>query len=294
MIPAPFEYERPASLAEALRVLAEGGPGVRAIAGGQSLLPLMKLRLARPERLVDIGRFEELRGVRSLPDGGLAIGALTTWADLLADPRVMAVGAIGDAIPTIGDVQVRNRGTIGGAIAHADPAADIAAPLLALDATLVARSAGGERTIPIAELFVGPFTTGLAPGELLTEVRLDAAAVRAASAYVAVPHPASGYPIAGAAVALRRAQAGPPDADGPRDAWAIALTGVGDVPYRAAASESALAQGAPAAAAAAGAAAGVRVLADPYADRDYRAAMAVVTCRRALDAALSRRTDRPA
>jgi carbon-monoxide dehydrogenase medium subunit len=283
VIPARFEYERPATLADALRALADGGPGARAIAGGQSLLPLMKLRLARPGRLVDIGRFEELRGVRALPGGGLVIGALTTWSDLLLEARVMAIGALGDAIPTIGDVQVRNRGTIGGSLAHADPAADIAAPLLALGATVVARSVHGERTIPIADFLVGPFTTALAAGELVTEVRVEASAATWPSAYVAVPHPASGYPIAGAAVALGgRATAGG------WEACSVALTGVGETPYRAHAVETAILEGAAAASGATHAADGVRVLSDSYADRDYRSAMAVVVVRRALAAAVRR------
>ncbi|HTS15377.1 MAG TPA: FAD binding domain-containing protein, partial [Candidatus Sulfotelmatobacter sp.] len=116
MIPASFEYVRPASLDEALGLL--GGEGAKVIAGGQSLLPLMKLRLARPERLVDIGRLEGLRGTRRLADGRLAIGALTRYADLMADPAVAGYAALSDALPTIGDVQVRNRGTVGGALAH--------------------------------------------------------------------------------------------------------------------------------------------------------------------------------
>src|SRR4051794_33150217 len=165
----------------------------------------MKLRLARPERLVDIGRFTELRGLRDLPDGGLAVGALTTWAELLDDPRVAARAALADAIPTIGDVQVRNRGTIGGSIAHADPASDIAAPLLALGAEVVLRSAQRERRLPIAEVYAGPFATTLEAGELITEVLLPAQEPGVGSAYVALPHPASGYPVAGVAVAIARA-----------------------------------------------------------------------------------------
>jgi aerobic carbon-monoxide dehydrogenase medium subunit len=290
VIPAPFEYERPATLADALRALAEGGPATRAIAGGQSLLPLMKLRLARPERLVDIGRLDELRGVRRQPDGDLVIGALTTWADLLSDADVMAVGALADAIPTIGDVQVRNRGTIGGSLAHADPAADIAAPLLALGASVIARSIAGERTIPMAEFFVGPFATALGAAEIVTGVRLDASAARSGSAYVAVPHPASGYPIAGAAVAV----AGPEPASGRREDCSVALTGVGETPYRANAVEAAIHRGASLAAAATEAGAGGRVLSDPYADREYRSAMAVVVTRRALAAAFLRAGVTPA
>jgi aerobic carbon-monoxide dehydrogenase medium subunit len=280
VIPAAFAYDRPASLAEACTLLGESGGAARAIAGGQSLLPLMKLRLARPERIVDIGRFEELRGIRRLDDGRLAIGALTTWAALLGDPRVMAYGLLGDAIPTIGDVQVRNRGTLGGSLAHADPASDIAAPMLALDAQLVVRSASGERTVAMADLVAGPFTTSLEPGELIAEIRLPGPREDVGSAYVALPHPASGYPVAGVAAIV-----------GP-SLVAVAVTGVGERPYRADAVEAAIRDGAPPADAVRSIAAGQHVLSDPYADRDYRRAMAEVMARRALEAA-SRRAVTP-
>src|SRR5689334_2069495 len=216
MIPAPFEYARPGSLDEALELVAGADPSVRVLAGGQSLIPLMKLRLARPQRLIDVGHIDDLRGVRELGGGALAIGAMTTWATLLADPRVTAHGALADVLPMIGDVQVRNRGTIGGSLAHADPASDIAAPALALAFELVARStARGERVIPVSELFAGPFTTSLAPDEILVEVHVLAVAAGSASAYYALPQPASGYPIAGVAVRL-----------GPgADAVAVAVTG---------------------------------------------------------------------
>jgi carbon-monoxide dehydrogenase medium subunit len=289
VIPAAFEYSRAASLDEALAMLAEADGAARPIAGGQSLLPLMKLRLARPERLVDIGRLAELRGVRTLDDGRLAIGALVTWSELLADPRVMAYGILRDAIPRIGDVAVRNRGTIGGSLAHADPAADIAAPLLALDVEVVVRSTAGERTVGATELFVGPFTTSLGPGELITEVRLPGTPEALGSAYVAIDHPASGYPIAGAAVVLGQRGAGEAAAaDTHTEAWAtcrVGITGVGERPYRARSVEAAIVAGTPIADAAGDVASGQRVLADPYADRDYRAAMAVLVTRRALERA---------
>jgi len=162
MIPAVFAYSRARTLDEALELIAGADPSIRVLAGGQSLIPLMKLRLARPERLVDLGRLPELRGIRDRAGGGLAIGALTTWAELLADPRIRAYGALGDAIPIIGDVQVRNLGTIGGSLAHADPASDIAGPALALEIEVVARSAArGERSIAARDFFMGPFATSL-------------------------------------------------------------------------------------------------------------------------------------
>ena len=193
MIPAAFAYDRATSIDEALDLLVTHGADAKIIAGGQSLLPLMKLRLARPERLIDIGRIDSLRGVRELPDGRLAIGSLTTYAQLLGDSRVTGLALMADALPRIGDVQVRNRGTIGGAIAHADPAADVPALLLALDAEVVARSSSrGERVIPITAFFEGAFTTALQPDELLTEIRLPAPSGSYGSAYRMLEQPASG------------------------------------------------------------------------------------------------------
>jgi aerobic carbon-monoxide dehydrogenase medium subunit len=293
MIPARLEYTRPASIDEALELLAGADPSIRALAGGQSLIPLMKLRLARPERLVDVGRLDDLRGIRDRPDGGLSIGALTTWASLLEDPRVRRYPLLADALPQIGDVQVRNRGTIGGSLAHADPASDIAAPALALDLELVARSAArGERRIAARDFFTGAFTTVLEPDELLTEIRLPAADAVAGSAYRALPQQASGYPIAGVAVVLVRAASDAAASDDDESsrfaACHVGVTGVGDQPYRAAEVEDAVLAGAAFADAAELIAAGQRVSSDIHADRDYRAAMAVVMARRALAAATDR------
>ena len=291
MIPASFDYARPASLDEALSLLAGADPSIRVLAGGQSLIPLMKLRLARPERLIDVGRLDELRGIRDRPDGGLSIGALTTWADLLDDPRIRRYGMLADALPQIGDVQVRNRGTIGGSLAHADPTSDIAAPALALDMELVARSAArGERAILASEFFLGPFATALEPDEMLTGVRIPPGDATAGSAYAALPQLASGYPIAGVAVTLFRS---PSASDSPRAPAAysrclVGVTGVGDQPYRAVDVERAVEAGASFADAARSIATGQRVAADIHADRDYRAAMAVVMARRALEAAMAR------
>jgi aerobic carbon-monoxide dehydrogenase medium subunit len=285
VIPAAFEYTRATSLDEALQLLATADPAIRPIAGGQSIVPLMKLRLARPERLIDVARVRELRGIREADDGSLLLGALTTWAALLADDRVMSVGALADVLPGIGDVQVRNLGTIGGSLAHADPASDIAAPALALEVELLVRSAArGERRIPIAELFTGPFATTLEPDELLTEVRIPARACASASAYAALPQQASGYPIAGVAVARERST--------PRDATvsavAIGVTGVGDQPYRASGVEAALLAGASPADALAAIAEGQHVASDIHADREYRTAMAVVMAGRAFATATDR------
>jgi carbon-monoxide dehydrogenase medium subunit len=282
MIPAPFEYARAASLDEALELVAGADPSIRVLAGGHSLIPLMKLRLARPQRLIDIGRLDDLRGVRELDGGWLGIGPLMTWADLLEDGRVMAHGALADAIPMIGDMQVRNRGTIGGNLAHADPASDIAAPALALAFEVVARSAArGERVIRVMELFAGPFMTVLAADEILTEVRIPPPGAGTASAYRALPQRASGYPIAGVAVVL-----GAPAAASAHPA--VGVTGVGEQPYRATGVEEALAAGQSIDDAVATITQGERVNADIHADREYRAAMAQVMARRAHAAALAR------
>ena len=284
MIPAAFGYTRAGSVDEALRILASDD-GAKVIAGGQSLLPLMKLRLAHPGTLVDIGRLGELRGVRTLADGRLAGGALTTYADLMDSPA-RHYGVLQDMLPTIGDVQVRNRGTVGGAIAHADPASDLPAALLALDAELVLRSADGSRTVKADGFFEGAFATVLRQGELLTEIILPAPLDNAGSAYASLEQPASGYAMVGVAAVVILGQDG-------RIAWAgIGVTGVHEHAYRAPEVESALVGSDGSAAAIAAAAAHatdeVEVNADIHAGREYRAAMAVVYARRAIEAALAR------
>jgi carbon-monoxide dehydrogenase medium subunit len=290
MIPASFAYDRASSVDEALGLLVTHGADAKIIAGGQSLLPLMKLRLARPERLIDIGRIDSLRGVREVPDGWLAIGSLTTYAELLEDRRVTALALMGDALPHIADVQVRNRGTIGGAIVHADPAADMPALLLALEAEVVARSSSrGERVIPILEFFEGAFTTALQPDELLTEIRLPAPSGSYGSAYQMLEQPASGFAIAGVAAVIGQTGSGE---DGVFDDIRVAVTGVGDVPYRATSAENAL-RGTKLGSAAIGSAVasiceGIDVQGDIHADSTYRAAMAGVMARRALEAARQR------
>ena len=285
MIPAEFGYVRASTIDEAVGHLSGSGGTAKVIAGGQSILPLMKLRLAQPAQLIDISRLSELRGVRELPDGRIAIGALTTYAELMESPALLH-GVLQDAVPTIGDVQVRNLGTVGGAIAHADPASDMPACLLALDAEVVARSGGGERTIPIDGFFQGAFVTALAGDELLTEVRIPAPDPGAGSAYAWMEHPASGYSIVGVAAVVGRAEGGS------ITIARVGITGVGDVAYRAKGVESALTGsdgGADAlAAASARATDGVSVVGDIHADRDYRTAMAAVYTRRAIEAALAR------
>jgi carbon-monoxide dehydrogenase medium subunit len=193
VIPAAFGYVRAATVEEALGALAD--PDAKLLAGGHSLLPMMKLRLARPTTIVDISGLD-LRGVRA-DGGGLRIGALTTYDELLSADTELP-DALREAAAAVGDVQVRNAGTIGGALAHADPACDLAAAALALGARLVLRSPAGTREVPVDGFFLGPFTTALGEQELVTEVviPLDGGG----SAYVSFEDRASGYPLAGAAV----------------------------------------------------------------------------------------------
>jgi carbon-monoxide dehydrogenase medium subunit len=283
MIPAAFDYVRPGSVTEALQALGNGS-NVKILAGGQSLLPLLKLRLAETGTLVDISRLSELRGVRTLPGGGFAVGAATTYADLL-DSRVTQLALFADALPHIADRQTRYRGTIGGAIAHADPTSDMAPLLLALDAVVATRSSQGQREIPISAFFEGAFQTALRGDEILTEVRLPAPKGDYGSAYRVIEQRASGYALVGVAAVLRWN-------DGGIDDVRVAITGVGDHPYRAAAVEEALngTDGGEEAAAAAAqhATDGQTVSADIHADAEYRAAMAEVYVRRAIAAAMAR------
>jgi len=277
---ALFSYERANSIDEALAALADGDAKV--IAGGMSLLPLMKLRLASPGKLVDIGRLSELRGIRPTADGGLEIGALATYAEVLASTELpIAV----QCISGIGDIQVRNRGTVGGSISHADPASDLPALGLALDYSVVLRSSRGERTVPMDGFFESAFQTGIAPDELLVKVVRGPLPAGAGGSYQKMEHPASGYSIVGVAAVVA--------SDGGSVTHArVALTGVGEVAYRAKAVEAALLGGdgssAAVAAAAEHAADGQTVNGDIHADRDYRARMAVIYTRRAIEAALGR------
>jgi aerobic carbon-monoxide dehydrogenase medium subunit len=285
VIPAAFDYARPASLDEALTLLARGAGSAKVLAGGQSLLPLMRLRLASPGKLIDIGRIAELRTIRDLGGGATAIGALATYRDVL-DSKLATRNhpILAAAIPGIGDVQVRNRGTLGGAIAHADPASDMPAILLALDATLVIRSGSGERVVGIDGFFQGAFATDLAEDEILTEIRLPATPAGAGTAYCSIEQPASGYSMVGVAAVVGRA-------GGSISSARIAITGVADVAYRAVAVEKALIGsdgGAAAIAAAAGHATdGQEVSSDFNANAEYRAAMAAVHTSRAIEAALA-------
>ncbi|HEY4685161.1 MAG TPA: xanthine dehydrogenase family protein subunit M, partial [Dehalococcoidia bacterium] len=224
MIPAQFDYEAPSSLDEVLRILGEHGDA-KLLAGGHSLIPLMKLRLALPSLLVDLRRVQELRGIRR-ENGSLVIGGMTTHAEVARSADVASMApALAQAARQIGDRQVRARGTIGGSVAHNDPAADLPAVMLALDASFALRSASGRRVVPASELFTGMLETAVRPDEVLTDVRIPAAP---RSAYAKFANPASHYAIVGVAAAV--------DGQGGR----IGVTGAAPVAFRATEAENAL------------------------------------------------------
>lgn len=282
MIPAAFDYVRAGSAEEAISLLGQHGDEAKFLAGGHSLLPLMKLRLASPARLVDIGGLDELRRHGPTADGGYEVGALVTYADILAGD---VPGISRECVSGIGDIQVRNRGTVGGAISHADPASDLPALALALDYSFVLRSSRGDRTVPADGFFTSAFQTAMAPDELFIKGVRGPLPNGAGGSYQKMQHPASGYSIVGVAAVVAAG-------GGTVTHVRVALTGVGEVAYRAKAVESAL-LGSDGSAAAVAAAAehatdGQTVNGDIHADRDYRARMAVVYTRRAIEAALGR------
>jgi aerobic carbon-monoxide dehydrogenase medium subunit len=282
MIPAQFEYVRPSSLDEAVAALADGGDDAKVIAGGQSLLPLLRLRLSYPELLVDIGALNELGGVSDHGDS-LLIGARTTHYQVMHDPLIAEhCGLLAQATATVADPAVRHRGTLGGSLAHADPAGDLPAVVLALDATLLASGPGGVREIPAAEFFVDYLTTALRPGEILTGVRVPKLGKEWGYRYEKFHRTAQAWAIVGVAALARRSNGQVAEAR-------VGLTNMGAVPVRAAAVEAAAA-GADAtaqalAAAAASAADGTNPPADLHGQPDYRSHLARVLTGRALAAA---------
>ncbi|MDT7706741.1 MAG: aerobic carbon-monoxide dehydrogenase medium subunit [Pseudonocardiales bacterium] len=171
MIPSKFDYVKPASVADAITALVEGGDDAKILAGGQSLLPVLRLRLAAPSVIIDLGGIAELRGIRDDGDR-IVIGAMTPYHDIIRDDLVKEhVALIGQAVATVADNQVRHRGTLGGSLAHADPAGDLGAPALALEAEMVIAGASGNRTVTAKDFFVDYFTTAIGEGEILTEIR---------------------------------------------------------------------------------------------------------------------------
>jgi aerobic carbon-monoxide dehydrogenase medium subunit len=274
VIPAPFDYEVAESADHAVALLGQHGEDAKLLAGGHSLLPLMRLRLAAPSVVIDIGRLHELDYVRENGDT-LAVGALTTHyqvnrSELLRQRCPLLAHTAGE----IGDPQVRHRGTIGGSVAHADPASDIPAVLVALDAEMVVHGPGGDRTVPASGFFRSIFESALGPQDLLTEIRVPK--VAGGWSYQKFNPRAQDWAIVGVAAQVRNG------------GTAVALTNMGETPVRAGAVEEALAGGAAPAAAAEHALEGTRPPNDALASAEYRRHLALVLTRRALEEAAAR------
>jgi aerobic carbon-monoxide dehydrogenase medium subunit len=283
MIPSTFDYVRAISVEDAIRRLEAHGGEAKLLAGGHSLIPMMKLRLAAPAVLIDIAGIAGLDGI-DFDGDRITIGALAKHAALAAsDDLRKKAPVLWDAANDLGDPQVRNRGTIGGASAHGDPSADYPAVLQALEATFTIAGKGGTRELRAAEFFRGMFETALGEGELLTTIAFDAAPK---SAYVKYHHPASHYAVVGVAAALTVS-------GGTIESARVAVTGIGDAAFRATAVESALkgvstSDADAVRAACAGAARGVTARSDTFASASYRSAMADVFAARAVAQAASR------
>ncbi|HKT10772.1 MAG TPA: xanthine dehydrogenase family protein subunit M [Terriglobia bacterium] len=283
MIPEPFEYHVPKTIEEAAQLVAQFGDDGKVLAGGHSLVPLMKLRLASPRHLVDIARLDGLRYIHE-KDGRIEIGALTTHY------RIESSSLLKEKCPLlpltareIGDVQVRNKGTLGGSLAHADPAADWPAAAVGLGAEMKAVSTNGERWIPASEFFVDLMMTSLAPGEIVTAVRFPVLPPRSGDAYVKHRHPASGFAVVGVAARVTL------DDKGHVQSARVGVTGIAPVAYRASGVEQAITGKAPTTKnieqAASRAADGIEANGDLYASAEYRAHLVTVYTERALAAA---------
>jgi carbon-monoxide dehydrogenase medium subunit len=278
VIPATFEYVAPTSVDEALAALAEGGDDAKVIAGGQSLLPVLKMRLNAPSVVIDLGRVDGLRGI-SVDGSDLVIGAMTTHHDIANSPLVREhAGVLADAVSQVADAQVRHRGTIGGSLAHADPAGDYGAPILALGASMVITGSGGSRTVAADDYFTDLFETAVGEGELLTSVRIPSQA-GAGSAYEKFVRVAQQWAIVAVAATVRVA-------DGHIAEAAIGLTTMGSTPLRARGAEEAL-RGRPVTAgavreAASRAAEGTNPPSDLNGSAEYRRHLATVLTARAV------------
>ena len=280
MIPVAFDYVAPSSVEEALTALAEVGDEGKVMGGGQSLLPVLRMRLNAPETIVDLSRIEGLRGISEDGDH-LVIGAMTTHHEVATNPLVREHAAVlAEAAATVADPQIRHRGTLGGALVHADPAGDLGAPVLALDAELVVVGPGGERRVPASEFFTGLFETAVADGELLTAIRIPKHTGwgGAYEKFVRVSHQ---WSIVAVAAVVK-------GGGGTVEQAKIGLTNMGSTPLRAAAAEAALAgaSGDGIAAAAGKAAEGTDPPSDLNGDSAYRTHLAGVLTRRAVQRAL--------
>ena len=286
MFPANFGYVAAKSVDEALQLLSKHGEMAKLLAGGHSLIPAMKLRLASPRTLIDLATVPGLSSVK-IEGNNLIIGALTVHADVASsEPVRKHLPGLADAAAVIGDMQVRNRGTIGGSVAHADPNADFPVILSALDASFVARSPSGSRSIAADDFFTDIYTTAIAANEILTEIRIPLPPSGSGTAYVKLPHPASGYAVVSAGVIVTR------QSSGSCASAHVAIGGLGSGPVRALATETEL-QGKlltpqVIAAAAAKAAENTNPLDDAYADAEYKRQMAAAFVRRAIEEAVER------
>jgi carbon-monoxide dehydrogenase medium subunit len=278
MIAQNFDYAAPKTLDEALGLLAN--ENAKALAGGQSLIPIMKLRFAAPEQVVDLGRIADLNYIRE-EGGQIRIGAMTTHYEIESSPLLRrASPLLAEVAHHIGDTQVRNMGTIGGSTAHADPAADYPAALFALEAKLTLVKPGSERTVTVDEFFVDTFTTALEPGELIKEILLPVEQNGTGTSYQKVQHPASGFAVVGIAARVHKS--------GDKINWArIGVTGLAGKGFRATAVETALTFGA-VEDAAAKVADGIDANSDLYASAEYRSHLAKVYTARAIRQAIQR------
>jgi carbon-monoxide dehydrogenase medium subunit len=285
MIPAQFDYARPNTIDEALNLLAQS-EDAKILAGGHSLIPAMKLRLTQPPLLIDISRIKDLAYVRE-ENGQIRIGATTTHYQIESSDLLKKIGPLlPECASHIGDLQVRNKGTIGGSLAHADPAADWPAAIIALNAELVAVSKNGERTIKADEFFIDLLTTALQPGEILREIRINKTNGRSGQAYAKMAHPASGFAVVGVAANLSL------NGSSECKRASIGITGVSAKAYRAIGVEQDL-NGATLndqsiQAASSRASEGTEVNGDLFASVDYRRHLAQVYTRRAISAAIAR------
>jgi len=279
MIANPFTYSAPATLEEVFTMLEDGSGKV--LAGGMSLIPLMKLRLASPESLIDLRRVPNLKDI-SEQGGVVRVGAMATHHEVEFSPVIRGkCPLLGETASQIGDPQVRNMGTIGGSVAHADPAADYPAALMALEARIHLRSAQGERVVAAEEFFLDAFTTAMEPGELVVAVEVAAEDGSEGFKYEKVPHPASGFPVVGVAVRVKRGSSGIAMAR-------IAVTGMSSHAFRARNAEALLEGGKSGAEAAAVVGLDEEANSDLYASADYRRHLAQVHAARALAAAMAR------
>ena len=286
MIPAQFDYQAPKTLSEAINLLAQHPDDAKILAGGHSLIPAMKLRLAQPALLVDIGRIKDLSYIRE-EGSQILIGATTTHYQIESSALLKNdCPLLPECASHIGDVQVRNKGTIGGSLAHADPAGDWPAAIIALRGNMVVTGPSGDRVIAADDFFVDLLTTAMQPGEILREIRIEKPQGRVGQAYQKVPHPASGFAVVGVAVTLNLAN------DGTCQSSGIGITGVASKAYRATGVESALANKkldeSTIAEAASHASDGEDANSDLHASGDYRQHLAQVHTRRAIAAAVSR------